>query len=263
MTNRKKEQKGKPASQPEAVEFITPRFADFEHKLRALPADLTEIDVVGDDFLLAREGPLEVFYAPLHGVTPDAEIVIVGLTPGRSQMLATFREARRLLHDGWHPPQLFGEVRHRITFGGTMRTNLIRMLDRIGVAERLELETCADLFGSASRLLHSTSALRYPVFFKGNNYRGAPKIGNSKLLSNIVKNNLPNTLKRFPNAQIVPLGRAVEEGLQVAGVGESSRILKGFPHPSGANGHRIKQFKSEYRRLRSAVSKWKPLSAGS
>ena len=260
MTNRKMEQNRKPAPQPGAVEFMEPRFADYEHKLRSLPADSTERDITGDDFLLAHEGPLEVFYAPLHGVTPDAQIVIVGLTPGKSQMLAAFREVRRLLQDGLRPPQLFCEVRRRIAFGGSMRTNLIQMLDRIGVAERLGLETCADLFGSASRLLHSTSALRYPVFFKGNNYRGVPKIGNSKLLLNIVKSNLPSTLKRFSNALIVPLGRAVEEGLQVAGVVESSKILKGFPHPSGANGHRIKQFNSEYRRLRSAVSKWTPLS---
>lgn len=261
MINRKMEQDRKPASQPEV--FMKPRFDDYEYKLRSLPADPTELDVAGDDFQLAREGHLEVFYAPLHGITPDAKIVIVGLTPGRSQMLAAFREIRRLLHDGWRPPQLFREVRRRIAFGGSMRTNLIQMLDRIGVADRLELKTCADLFGSASHLLHSTSALRYPVFFKGSNYRGAPKIGNSKLLSNIVKSNLPSTLKRFPNALMVPLGRAVEEGLQVAGIGESSRILKGFPHPSGANGHRIKQFKSECRRLRSAVSKWTPFSTGS
>lgn len=242
-----------------AVQLMTPRFADYEHKLRSLPADATAYEVTGDGFLLAHEGDLEVFYAPMHGLTPDAQIVIIGLTPGRSQMFAAFREIRKLLHEGSRPPQLFREVRRRIAFGGAMRTNLVQMLDQIGVADRLGLDTCADLFGSASHLLHSTSALRYPVFFKGNNYRGSPKIRSSKLLSYIVKTNLPHELQRFPNALIVPLGKAVEEGLNVAGIGEPLRILKGFPHPSGANGHRDKQFKSEFRRLRSAVRKWTPL----
>ena len=43
---------------------------------------------------LAREGILEAFYAPLHGVTADAEVVIVGLSPGLSQMLLAFRKPR-------------------------------------------------------------------------------------------------------------------------------------------------------------------------
>lgn len=89
------------------VQAITPRFADYEHKIRNLSADPTASDVTGHDFLLAREGCLEVFYAPLHGITPGAQVVIIGLMPGRSQMVAAFREARRLLHERSRPPRLF------------------------------------------------------------------------------------------------------------------------------------------------------------
>ena len=244
------------------VQRISPRFADYEHKIRSLPADPTASDVSRDDFLLAREGRLEVFYAPLHGATSAAQIVIIGLTPGQSQMVAAFREARRLLHEGSRPPRLFREISRRIAFAGTMRTNLVAMLDRIGVADRLRLDTCVDLFGVASHRLHSTSALRYPVFFEGSNYRGSPRIRRSRLLTDIVNTNLPSELEQFPAALIVPLGKAVEEALDVAGFGELPRILEGFPHPSGANGHRIKQFKSEYRRLRNAVRAWTPLTTG-
>ena len=143
-----------------------------------------------------------------------------------------------------------------------MRKNLTQMLDKIGVADRQGLDTSAELFGDASRQLHSTSALRYPVLIEGSNYRGSPKIGRSPLLTEIVTINLPYELKQLPNALIVPLGKAVEGALALIGFGESPRLLKGFPHPSGANGHRTKQFKAEYQRLRSAVRAWDPPAAG-
>ena len=51
----------------------------------------TESDVLNECFLMAREGRLEAFYAPLHGVTANAQVVIVGLTPGLSQMVLAFQ----------------------------------------------------------------------------------------------------------------------------------------------------------------------------
>ena len=154
---------------------MTPRFGNYEDRILSLPANATVSDVTSSDFLLAREGHLEVFYAPLHGITADARVVIVGLTPGKSQMVAAFREARRLLREGSRPPFLFREIGRRISFGGPMRKNLTQMLDNIGVADRLGLDTSAELFGDASHQLHSTSALRYPVLIEGSNYRGSPE----------------------------------------------------------------------------------------
>ena len=116
---------------------MTPCFDDYEDRILSLPADPTASDVIRDDFLLAGEGHLDVFYAPLHGITPDARVIIVGLTPGKSQMVAAFREARRLLREGSRPPFLFREIGRRISFGGPMRKNLTQMLDKIGVADRL------------------------------------------------------------------------------------------------------------------------------
>ena len=202
------------------------------------------------------EGRLEAFYAPLHAVTKDARIVIVGLTPGLSQMLLAFREARELLVEGWRPPEIFHEIRRRMAFAGPMRRNLIEMLDRIGVAERLDLATTAALFDDASNLLHSTSALRYPVLRDRRNYSGSPSVRNSRLLTNMAAANLLPELQELPDALIVPLGRAVEGALAHPGIDRSQRMLHGFPHPSGGNGHRTSQFRSEYRQLRRAVRNW-------
>jgi hypothetical protein len=49
-------------------------------------------------------------------------------------------------------------------------------------------------------------------------------------------------LESVPEAVIVPLGKSVEEVLAVLaaeGRIRPGRWLSGFPHPSGANGHRV------------------------
>ncbi len=231
-------------------------FDNYEKTIRSLPLVPTASDVLVSAFLMAREGRLEAFYAPLHGVTPDAQVVVVGLTPGLSQMVLAFQEARTLLAEGWQPPELFVEIRRRVAFAGPMRRNLVDMLDKIGLAERLGLATTAALFGDISERLHSTSVLRYPILKDQRNYSGSPKVRNSRMLTEIAKANLPSELVQLPNALIVPLGRAVEDALAHLGFHRSSRILRGFPHPSGGNGHRVRQFKSEYRSLRRAVHAW-------
>ncbi len=235
---------------------MTPNFDDYADKIRSLPSVPEESDVLTSRFLLDREDRLEVYYAPLHGITTGARVVIVGLTPGKSQVLKALQAARTLLSEGWRPPRIFDEIRRRMAFAGPMRRNLITMLDKIGVAERLDLPTTAALFDDASGYLHSTSALRYPVLKSGRNYSGSPNIDSSRLLSDLTSANLLPELQQHPNALIVPLGRAVERALAHLGLDCSRRTLWGFPHPSAGNGHRVAQFTSEYRQLRRAVSDW-------
>ncbi len=239
---------------------MTPRFDAYIDKIRSLPANPTDRDVVTSDFLLGEEGRIEIYYAPLHGVTTDAKIIIVGITPGIQQIVAAFAEARRLLHEGMKLPHLFKEIRRRMAFKGPMRTNLIDMLDKIGVADRLELASTAQLFDDASHLLHSTSALRYPVFNQGKNYTGSnPPIHRSTLLKSLLTSTLPPELDQVPDALIVPLGKAVTtDALKIIGFDKGRSVLRGFPHPSGGNGHRKAQFQREFHSLCSIVRAWNP-----
>lgn len=46
-------------------------------------ASVTGID---ERLLIDREGNLSVYYAPFEYVNPAARVVIVGITPGRTQM---------------------------------------------------------------------------------------------------------------------------------------------------------------------------------
>ena len=238
---------------------MTPRFDDYIAKIRSLPDDPADNDVVTSDFLLGEEGRIEVYYAPLHGITTNAKIVIVGITPGRQQMVAAFAEARSLLHEGMMPPHLFKEIRRRMAFTGSMRKNLIDMLDKIGVANRLKLTSTAQLFDDASHLLHSTSELRYPVFYKEKDYSGhQTPIHRSPLLKSLLTSTLPPELDQVPDALIVPLGVAVSGSLKMIGFDKERRVLRGFPNPSGNNGHRKAQFEREFHSLCGIIRAWDP-----
>ena len=147
-----------------------------------------------------------------------------------------------------------------MAFKGPMRTNLINMLDKIGVADRLEITSTARLFDDASHLLHSTSALRYPVFNRGQNYTGSnPPIHRSPLLKSLLTSTLLPELDQVPGALIVPLGKAVTtDALKIISFDKERRVLRGFPHPSGGNGHRKAQFQREFRNLCGIVRAWDP-----
>ena len=81
-----------------------PQFEDYAAKILRLPQSPDRADVLDRQFLLGRyDAPphrsggkahrFEVYYAPLHGMRPEAKVVIIGITPGIQQMLAAFREA--------------------------------------------------------------------------------------------------------------------------------------------------------------------------
>jgi hypothetical protein len=71
-------------------------------------------------------------------------------------------------------------------------------------------------------------------------------------------------LAQVPDALIIPLGRAVEDCLSAlisAGALSRERCLLGFPHPSGGNGHRKRQFELNADKLRAKTTSWFRASA--
>lgn len=115
----------------------------------------------------------------------------------------------------------------------------------LGCIKKIKLKSTAKLFNLDNRLLHSTSALRYPVFNDSKNYTGSiPSPLKSKLLWSQIEANLVPEMSHFTNTLVIPLGKNVDDiftMLEVAGKLNSNHILTGFPHPSGANGHKAKQ----------------------
>ena len=90
---------------------------------------------------------LDVAYAPFEHVNQAAEIVNVGLTPGRQQMRNALFEARRCLKAGMRNEGAKKSAKVFASFSGPMRANLVAMLDSIGLAASLKMESTAALWG--------------------------------------------------------------------------------------------------------------------
>lgn len=234
-------------------------FDNFAERLAALPPIQSEADMLRPQLLLAKDGPLTVRYCPFDSVNLKAKVVIVGITPGLRQMFLSCQEAQRALAeglDGDEPLRLACDVG---SFAGSMRTNLVSMLDGIRLHETLAIDTAGQLFEQRSDLLHSTSALLYPVFLNGNNYGGSPGPLTFPLLRAFVNQVFRTELAMVPDAVIIPLGRAVAALLQAEvdrGALQAQRCLFEFPHPSGANGHRARQYHAHRESMAAQVAGW-------
>src|SRR5687768_6092638 len=82
---------------------------------------------------LAADGQLKVFYAPFEAVNTQAQVVLVGITPGRVQAANALAEARRQLATGASAEDAMRRAKEVGAFSCPMRSNLTAMLDRIGL----------------------------------------------------------------------------------------------------------------------------------
>lgn len=231
-------------------------YASFAPIIKALTsAELSDPASLRMKLSLAVDGELEICYAPLDYVNVGAKVVIVGITPGHTQMVNAAAEYRRQLIAGASPQHAVRAAKLAATFSGAMRPNLIQLLDGIGLQAALGIETCGELFGAASGLAHTTSVLRNPVFLRGGNYNGTPNMVAHPLLRRQVLEFFAMDISLTPEAVFVPLGDRVADALRwlaSEGLLKHEQILDGLPHPSGANSERIAYFLGK--KLRSALS---------
>lgn len=236
-------------------------FARFEGNLRrfASAADLT-LEAFLSEFTIEACNDVTIAYAPVHYVNEHARVLIVGITPGWTQAAIALRECARRLRDGCAPEEACRSAKYKASFAGSMRRNLLRMLDQLGVTQALGLSAPQALFDSAVDLLDTGSVLPYPVFVGGRNYSGyRPALNRSHRLwryADLFREQL--RLGRY--TLIVPLGKRVASAIQDIGAG-AAHCLYGFPHPSGANGHRQRQFERRLDDLRRKVAEWADATA--
>ncbi|PLT30729.1 hypothetical protein [Peribacillus deserti] len=235
--------------------------ATFLPYIKSLPnRKLDKSDLLIPDFLLDKSGSLDIYYAPHNEyINKQARIVIAGITPGWNQMRLAFEQARVCLDQGTSLANLSYEVKKAARFAGSMRKNLIHMLDLCGIPEALGIQSSQQLFSDHGRLLHTTSIIKYPVFSNGKNYTGhAPAIERSPLLKRYAYEVFPQEINQLENSYLlIPLGKGVSDC--VRNLIDQECIcpvpcLWDFPHPSGANGHRHKQFADLKSNFKSVVS---------
>ena len=174
-------------------------------------------------------------------------------------MFLSCREAHRALADGLEGEDVLRRAKNVGAFAGSTRTNLVAMLDGVGVPEMLGITSSSQLFAERSDLLHATSALLYPVFLRGKSYGGTPNPLSSPLLRALVEQVFASELAMVPDAFVVPLGSAVARLLRSQakrGVLAAKRCLFDFPHPSGGNGHRAAQYRARRDLMSVHVSEW-------
>ena len=193
--------------------------------------------IVNKEFLIKKDGNIEIYYAPFDYINSKAKIVIVGITPGLQQMTQSFQ----VIKDG----KSLKEVKDLSSFKGSMRTTLIKYMDELKINKILKIKSCESLFNLDSKYLHTTSLVKYPVFDKGRNYSGA-NILKKKILLDFIEKNFLEELKTLKKSIIVPLGNTVSSTIEYLNSKYNLKLecfLKGFPHPSGANARKNIQFK--------------------
>jgi hypothetical protein len=237
-------------------------FSRYAPLIAALPgrSPLLQSDLLTATFQLEHHPALDIYYVPFELVNAQAQVMLVGITPGWTQMEVAYRVARDGLREGLPADVVLRRVEDTASFAGPMRTNLVLMLDGIGLASLLDIPSAAALFSVRSDLIHTTSVLRFPVFVHGKNYTGsAPNLSQSPVLRPQIFGRFREEVQAASNALIIPLGDRVSEALQLLvhdRVVDEGRCLLGFPHPSPANGHRKARYAEHRDNLRSAAQAW-------
>lgn len=225
---------------------------DYKDVIKRLPLKdkYTKYELITEDFLIEKEGNIEIYYAPHNEyINPDAKVFIIGITPGFIQMNMAITEARKCFENNEDIKSIQYKCKRAGRFSGSIRKSIIDMLDELKLNEALNINSCSELFDDKDELLHTVPLVPYPVFIKKENYSGhSPKLIKSKFLMKYVYENFTDEFKSLNNPEnilLIPLGRAVEEvllKLTEDKIIKENQILKGFPHPSGANVHRKVQF---------------------
>lgn len=218
-------------------------------------------DILNKKFELYSENNMKIFYAPHNEIiNKEAKIFIVGITPGWTQTSIAYETAYNGLKQNLSNEEIKKVCKKNSRFAGSMRKNLIQMLDELNLNEKLLIKSCESLFKEDDNLLHTTSIIPYPVFIKEKNYTGhTPKILESEVLMKYVEKYFYKEIKILQNILIIPLGNSVEEVLKMMvknGLISDKQCLFGFPHPSGANGHRIKQFENNKDDLKQIIENY-------
>ncbi|WP_102263039.1 hypothetical protein [Mesobacillus jeotgali] len=216
-------------------------------------------ELLTSDFMMAKENNIEIYYCTHNEyVNKKARVFIIGITPGFQQMSKSIAVARQCLEENLSLDEVSYICKRESRFFGVLRRNIIQLLNDLDLNNVLNLECCEELFNVKDYLLHTTSLIPYAVFINGKNYTGhSPKIMKNKLLTSFLAEYFMPQAAVLQNSLIVPLGKGVEEIIADytrAGIINENNVLSGFPHPSGANGHRLHQFNNNKEKMKRKIN---------
>lgn len=202
--------------------------------------------------LMDSDEDVSIYYAPFEYINPAARIVLVGITPGPTQMVNAVLEARRQLLKGATAVEAIEAAKKTAAFSGEpLRGNLVTQLNHWGFPEWLGIRDSSELFEGLANLVEglanlvqTTSLLRYPTFVHGKDYAGTSDMTNprNELLRQHLFDYFAKEVNEMKHALFVSLGpkvQAVLDFLAKEGVVDENRLIRGMLHPSGNNTYRI------------------------
>lgn len=133
-------------------------FTKFRITIERLPGSVRHPSLV-----LAESRAHRLYYTPFEHLNRNAKLVVVGITPGPNQLELALNEVQR--SKGLPDEVVLANAKKHGAFGsGTMRPNLIRMLNHFRVAERLGLQHEEDLWDAGWHLFQPTSVVPHAAF---------------------------------------------------------------------------------------------------
>ena len=121
---------------------------DYEEAIKKLPLKnkYTKDELLIADFLVDKKDNIEIYYAPHNeDINHKAKIFIIGITPGFQQMSTAISTARRGLEVGDDIETIQYKCKVSGRFSGSLRKNIISMLDGIELNKALNIESCSEL----------------------------------------------------------------------------------------------------------------------
>jgi hypothetical protein len=115
----------------------------------------------------------------------------------------------------------------------------------------------------AAEALREAQACLHAGYSSEETLRRADAVGSFSgpmpVLRSLVRASLGTRVAMTPGALVIPLGKAAQAAVSLLaadGLLEPGRSLTGFPHPSGGNGHRVRQYAANREALAGQVTRW-------
>ncbi len=224
-----------------------PELAQFKDAAQSLPSNPSKA-TIQETFCMAKTADLMEVYTPFEFVNKAARVAIVGITPGFTQVQNAILSLSNALKTGMADEKALQMAKQTGAFSGSLRKNLIDLLNSIGLDQYLGIADCAELFANRNDLIQSCSILKNGVFKfnkrKGTweNYNGTPDIIKNDFLRNRVERFGKQTAQ-FPKGIIyIALGPVVSSAFEYLisqGVVDAKSVFSGLIHPAPGNNERI------------------------
>lgn len=228
---------------------------DMERNLFSQYADdLMRLGVEGvghAGLILGHEGKYDLWYTPFENVNRNAKLVIVGITPGNTQLEMAYKKSQDLLKAGLAEREILVEVKKAGAFGGkSMKPNLLKMLRHFRFEQLLGIVDVQTLWGADAALLHSTSVVPHAAFKDGERFNGGfdEVMATSLLRTCFLDCFVPSASEMRSNALFIALGPCPQAALEWCvreGALQREQVLGSFCHPSSAGGSTTRYYLRE------------------